>query len=772
MNESSQSNGNGNGSTEATAYLAAIVESSDDAIISKNLKGVVTSWNAAAEHIFGFTAQEAIGKPISSLIMPPDRMEEESSIIASIAQGKKVDHFQTVRITKSGKLVDVSVSVSPIRNNKGDIIGASNITRDISVIKAAERASAYLAAIVTSSDDAIISKNLDGIIASWNSAAEKMYGYTAKEVVGQSIYLIIPKDREEEEKKIIERLRRGEKINHFETIRRAKDDKLIPVSLTISPILDSKGKIIGASKVARDISERKRYEAELNTQRQWFEVTLGSIGDAVIATDEKLKVNYLNTVAEKLTGWTHREALGKPIDEIFKIINEDSRNPVEHPLHDVMRTGTIHGLANHTVLIAKDGTEYSIEDAAAPIRLPDGQLIGAVLVFHDIGDRRVLEKELKQKADTLTEKDRRKDEFLAMLAHELRNPLAPVSNAIHIALKKAVDEQTKQEALTMASEQISHMVRLLDDLLDVSRITHGKISLHTECIDICQAIRQAMDSANPHISQHGHTLQTRIVACPVWVMGDATRLSQLFGNLLNNAAKYTKDGGVINLDVEERGKEVVVRIKDNGIGIPPAQLPYIFDMFTQADNSMERAHGGLGIGLTLVKNIAELHGGTVEAQSEGKGKGTEFTVRLPMIEKGQRPKEMKIDPPQEQSAIYRILVVDDNEASAKTLGWMMEAMGHQVKMAYSAKAALASIGDFKPNVVLLDIGMPDMNGYELCGEMRRIPELKNATYIAQTGWGQEQHLQRSKDAGFDFHLTKPISFEDLQKQLESIKKAA
>ena len=213
---------------------------------------------------------------------------------------------------------------------------------------------------------------------------------------------------------------------------------MLNVSLTISPIIDSGGHIIGASKMARDITEQKKYQEELDSQRQWFEVTLASIGDAVVATDEQMKITYLNAVAEKLTGWTHQEVLGKPIDAVFRIINEDSRLPVQHPLDDAIRTGTVHGIANHTILIAKNGMEHSIEDAAAPIRLPSGRLIGAVLVFHDIGDRRILEKELKRRAETLAEKDKRKDEFLAMLAHELRNPLAPISNAIHIARKKTL----------------------------------------------------------------------------------------------------------------------------------------------------------------------------------------------------------------------------------------------------------------------------------------------------------------------------------------------
>jgi PAS domain S-box-containing protein len=492
-------------------------------------------------------------------------------------------------------------------------------------------AKAYLAAIIESSDDAIISKNLEGIITSWNAAAEKMYGFSAQEAVGQSIRMIIPPDRLEEEKGILARLRKGEKIDHFETIRRARDGQMLNVSITVSPILDREGRIIGASKVARNITERKRQAEELRSQQEWYQVTLASIGDAVIATDVNVRVTYLNPIAEKLTGWPLDEAVGKPLETIFNIINEDTRLPVDHPIDKVIKTGGIQGLANHTVLISRDGVEYSIEDAAAPIRLPDDRLIGVVLVFHDIGDRRILEKELKKKAFLLTEKDRRKDEFLAMLAHEMRNPLAPISNALHILNAQIVPPEIQKHALDLAIHQVNHMVRLLDDLLDVSRITHGKIAMRRERVDVCQALKGAIESMGPSIREHQHRISTHLPDCPIWVNGDSTRLLQLFGNLLNNAAKYTDNGGLITVEAQECGPEIIIRIRDNGIGITQEKLPHIFDMFMQVDSSLERAQGGLGIGLTLVKSITELHGGNVKVHSDGPGKGTEFTIALPIF---------------------------------------------------------------------------------------------------------------------------------------------
>ncbi len=631
---------------------------------------------------------------------------------------------------------------------------------------------AYLAAIVESSGDAIISKGLNGIITSWNTSAKRIFGYNAGEAIGKHISLIIPQDHLPEEEIIIAKLAEGQKIEHYETVRRAKNGTLLDVSITVSPIHDSKGRIIGVSIVARDITERKRQEDELRAQQEWFQVTLASIGDAVIATDVNARITYLNATAERLTGWFLKEAVNQPLDTVLKIINEDTRLSVDNPISKALKTGAVQGLANHTVLIAKDGTEYSIEDSAAPIRLSNGKFIGVILVFHDIGDRRIMEKELQKKAEMLAEKDRRKDEFLAMLAHELRNPLAPVSNALHIMRSQPLKPETQKEVLDMATHQVNHIVRLLDDLLDISRITHGKILMQKERIDLCGVARNAIDSVEHIIHERGHTLEVHLPPCPLWVTGDDTRLSQLFGNLLNNAAKYMRDGGRIVLEGQERGAEIIIRVRDTGIGISQEELPHIFDMFMQADTSMERSEGGLGIGLTLVKRIAELHGGKVEVKSE-KGQGTEFTVTLPAAESLKQPgSETGEEQPAHPLSSFRVLVVDDNEASARTMGWMLEALGYQAQAAYNAKDALEIAHNYKPDVILLDIGMPDMNGYTLCGRMREDTELKHTIFIAQTGWSQEQHLQRSKEAGFDYHLVKPIRMEVLQQQLKAIKEKA
>jgi signal transduction histidine kinase/ActR/RegA family two-component response regulator len=374
--------------------------------------------------------------------------------------------------------------------------------------------------------------------------------------------------------------------------------------------------------------------------------------------------------------------------------------------------------------------------------------------------------------ESLLEADRRKDEFLATLAHELRNPLAPISNALAI-IESAKDKAVRDEAREIIGRQVEQMVHLVDDLMDASRITQNKIVLRKAPAQLADVIAAAVEIARPLIKEHGHTLDIRLPSEPVWLNGDRTRLAQIFSNLLTNAAKYTDSAhGRIELSAWREGKEVAVAVRDNGIGIAPAVLPRVFTIFAQVDSSLERAQGGLGIGLSLVKNLAALHGGSVEAYSEGTGKGCEFTVRLPMMEAPPQP----IVAPEAAKTVrhchWRILVVEDNIPSAKTLGWLLEAMGHEVQLVHDSASAVETAKSFVPDVALLDLGLPNMNGYDLCRVLRCDPALRHTVFIAQTGWGQEAHKQRSKEAGFDYHLVKPVDIRHMEALLDSLAMAA
>lgn len=387
---------------------------------------------------------------------------------------------------------------------------------------------------------------------------------------------------------------------------------------------------------------------------------------------------------------------------------------------------------------------------------------GVAVSFADITQQMQLQNELKVSNDELKMNDRKKDEFLAMLAHELRNPLAPIKNGLAILDRMPHSTDIAHEVRGMMSRQVGQMVRLVDDLMDVSRINHGRINLNKLPMQLNDAIKNAIETAQPMIDAGGHALVVDAGAEPIHLHGDIVRLSQAFANLLNNAAKYMDRGGRVEITARKNGNEAIVTVKDTGIGIAPEMLPRVFDLFSQNADTLDRAQGGMGIGLSLVKNIVGMHGGIVKAESGGPGKGSIFTIHLPaQVHSGTMHTAAEM-PDEGDKRVLRVMVVDDNEASAQTLGWAIELGGHEVKIETSGEKALLVAPDFMPQIVLLDIGMPGMSGYDLCRAMKKIPGMEQTIFIAQTGWGQEKHRQLSKEAGFDHHLVKPIDIHKLQ----------
>lgn len=524
----------------------------------------------------------------------------------------------------------------------------------------------------------------------------------------------------------------------------------------------------------KSIRRQAETDTYLGEQREWFRTTLSSIGDAVIATDVNGKVSFLNAIAQRLTGWDYKDASGKDLSEVFRIINESTRAAVENPVEKVLREGVTVGLANHTILVSKDGRETPIDDSAAPIRSYGGELTGVVLVFRDVSLRQQNERELQ-------EADRRKDDFLAVLAHELRNPLAPLRNALEVMRLKPSLNQEANELRLIMERQVLHMVRLVDDLLDVSRIRNGKIVLQTAPTDLRTVIKTAVDSSQPQIDQLGHVIQVKVTDGPLIVDADATRLSQVISNLLTNAAKYTPPGGKIELSASSDEEYSVIRVKDNGVGIPSAMLQKIFEMFTQVDESISRSQGGLGIGLMLVKHLVAMHHGTVTAKSEGEGKGSEFTVKVPLSKSlaldksspsssagsvvSQRPDQAAI--PSSPPAKRKILVVDDTRAAAMMLQKLLETLGNEVMTTHSVENALEILKDGVPEVIFSDIAMPGMDGYEFARKVRDLYPMAAPMMVAVTGYGQQNDKQLARQAGFDHHAVKPISITNLQKLMES-----
>ncbi len=485
-------------------------------------------------------------------------------------------------------------------------------------------------------------------------------------------------------------------------------------------------------------------------QRRIYETALSNTADFNYIFNLEGRFIYINKALLDLWQKSFEEAVGKNFFELD--YPQELAQRLQDQIQQVIETK--QPLKDETPYTSATGT-LAYEYIFKPVIGEDGKVEAVAGSTRDITEYK--------------ESNRRKDEFLAMLAHELRNPLAPISNAMHVMKSSKVSDKIREEAAMLVDRQITQMTHLLNDLLDVSRVTLGKIELRPATLALAEIVDMAIESIRPLIEERGQTLKVNIPKSPIWLYADKTRLSQVFSNLLNNAAKYTQEGGHIEVTTAEDKLGVSVIIKDNGIGIPKEVQPTIFDLFAQVDSSMERAQGGLGIGLTLVKNLVEMHKGTVKVASEGKGKGSIFTVRLPIQihTSKETPQEKLVTTDSKKS--YRVLIVDDNEASAKTLGWTLEMLAHETTLAHEGHNAIETAKTYLPNIILLDIGLPGMNGYEVCRAIRKEPTLASATIIAQTGWGQKEHLQRSQEAGFDHHLVKPIRIEELEKILCEIK---
>jgi PAS domain S-box-containing protein len=470
--------------------LAAMI-GSDAAIISKDLSGIITSWNAAAERMFGYTADEAVGKSIT-LIIPEEKLGEEEFVLSRVRGGIAVDNFETVRRRRDGTLLDVLLSMTPIRADDGRIVGVTKMARDISSIKRMEREAFRLAAIVASSDDAIVSKDLDGIIQTWNRAAEQMFGYTAEEAIGRSITLIIPEDRLNEETTVLSKIRAGQSVDHFETIRQHKDGRLLNISLTVSPIRNAAGEVIGASKIARDITESQRL-------------------------------------------------------------------------------------------------------------------------------RRMVE-----------EASRAKDEFLATLSHELRTPLHTVVGYARMLQREDMVEtpELRAKAIEALARNADTLMKLVNDVLDTSRIVTGKLRLEHAAFDLGEIVSEALDTQRHAIEAKRLRLQTHIED-NVRMIGDRDRLRQVVWNLVSNATKFTPPDGRIHVDLRRSGSIIRLEVRDTGMGIAQEHLPLIFQRFWQADAGISREFGGLGLGLALARHLVELHGGAIQAESAGPGRGATFIVTFP-----------------------------------------------------------------------------------------------------------------------------------------------
>ncbi len=505
------------------------------------------------------------------------------------------------------------------------------------------------------------------------------------------------------------------------------DGERISVSLTISPIKDDAGHVVGASKIVRDITDRKRVEAD----REKFVRLVETSTDFIGMCDLNGVPFFVNRAGLELVGLDDLEHARRTEVQSF-FFPEDQHKVMNEFFPSVLERG--HGEIEVRFRHFKTGEARWM--AYKVLTLPDaaGRPVALATVSQDVTERKRLEDNLRRLATDLSEADRRKNEFLAMLAHELRNPLAPISNAARALRMGAGDRQAVQSAAEMLERQVSQMARLVDDLLDMSRMTRGRIELRLERVELAPIVHQAAEAARALYRSLNHELIVTMPAKPLYLNADPMRLTQVIGNLLNNAAKFTDQGGHIVLTVESQDGQAILKVRDDGIGIAREHIPGIFDMFAQLDTSLERSRDGLGIGLTLVKTLVEMHGGTVDVHSDGPGLGSEFVVRLPVVAEALdvvAPPIAALPP----TVARRVLIVDDNQDGAESLAMLLELHGHETFKAYDGVEAVDAAGRLRPDAVLLDIGLPRLNGYEVCRRIREQPWGKKMLLVALTGWG-------------------------------------
>ncbi len=528
--------------------------------------------------------------------------------------------------------------------------------------------------------------------------------------------------------------------------------------------------VVGLSTFAANRATRRRIAVEqtLREAEERLRVTMRSIGDAVIATDLEGRVTFINYVAVNLTGWPIAEARGRALMEVFRIINEHTRVPVESPVERVLREGTVVGLANHTMLLPRHGGEIPIEDSGAPIRDAAGAVMGVVLVFRDASDRRRQEEErerLHREEHARAEAERAsaiKDEFLAILSHELRSPLQGVLGWVTL-LRQTGSDPTQQRALQAIERGVRQQAQLVNDILDVSRVATGKLQIQRERVDISRVVEECVDETVPVARERGIQLQTLVRDCGA-VIGDHRRLRQCVTNLLGNAVKFTPSGGRIDVRCEQDDGATVLTISDSGEGIAPEVLPHIFERFRQAETQGRYSTSGLGLGLSLVKQIVELHGGTVQAASAGPGRGATFTVRLPMAAAGAAaaPSTRSSAGAAPTLRGLTILVVDDDDDTRESLTTLLTLRGAEVDQAESSGAAIAAYARRVPDVIVSDISMPGQDGYQLLATLRARPHPgPRPPAIALTGLAGPDERARTTAAGFDAHVAKPIDLDTL-----------
>lgn len=751
--------------------LAAIVESSEDAIVGTTLQGTVTSWNAGAELMYGYTAEEMLGQPIARII-PPEQEEGLRQALEGVWRGEVTGHFETIRRCKDGRLLDVSVNLSPIRNAEGEIVGVSGVHRDIGEQKRIRRELQRLNRELQRRIEefqTMLEVAPVGLAVAEDPECRRIWG---NHVLAELLHLPTeanisltapPEERpttyqpyragrplQPQEMPLQRATATGEAVRDVELDILREDGARFVLLSYAAPLFDEQGRVRGGFFAGVDITERRRMERELFESEERFHTLADNISQLAWMQDADGSSFWYNRRWYEYTGTSPEEMQGR------------GWRTVHHPEH-VQRIGekfrrcfeTGEPFEDTFPLRRRDGVYRWFLTRAVPIRDDAGRIVRWFGTNTDITDLMEMEQALK-------EADRRKDEFLAMLSHELRNPLAPIRNGLEL-LSLDVEHN---ETVEMMKEQVDYLVRLVDDLLDLSRIMQGRVQVQKEPVQLSRVVHRAVEMSRSQINANNNDLQVALPSESLWVEGDGVRLAQVITNLLNNAVKYSEAGSRIWLSVDRVDGEAELRVRDEGVGIDPDFLPEIFELFSQARRSMDRSQGGLGIGLTLVHNLVELHGGTITPYSEGEGRGSEFTVRLPLLQHAEDVAPVEVHPTAEAPQPVEgrsILIVDDNPAAGKMLGRLLERLGdHEIRIVDDGPDALKTLNEHAPEIVFLDIGLPGMTGYEVAERIRQRPEFAETLLVALTGYGQQEDRRRSREAGFDEHLVKPPGLDELK----------
>ncbi|HWJ01224.1 MAG TPA: PAS domain S-box protein [Burkholderiales bacterium] len=590
-----------------------------------------------------------------------------------------------------------------------------------------------------------------GHIVSWNRGAEKLTGYTAGEIVGRHFSVLYPTDAIERRSPERE-LKMAQESGRLEDEgwRVCKDGSRFWASMAITALHDESGALRGFSNVTRDLTERRRQEETLRQSEERFRVLVEGLKDcAIFMLDTDGRVTSWNSGAQRMTGYQADEIEGRHFGALYPQAAIDRKLPEQE-----LAMAREHGrFEDEGPRLRKDGTTFWANVVVSPLYNEEGVLMGYANVKRDLTDRK--------RAESLEQAERRTSEFLAMLAHELRNPLAPINNALHLLELKPPADATEKWVRDVLRRQTGQITRLIDDLLDVSRITRAAIPLNRRALDACALVRAAAEGSMQWMQARGHELSIELPPNEaLTVLGDEARLTQVLHKLLHNAARYTPEGGRVSIAARRENDAVVICVKDNGVGMDAGLLHSAFDLLKQGQQAAQRPQGGLGIGLTLVQRLVRLHGGTVEAHSAGPDRGSEFIVRLPAVNEAPVSEAAAAERP--GATPRKVLVIDDNSDAANALRMLLENDGHNVRVAHDGVSGLALAREYRPEYLLLDIGLPRLNGYDIAASVRGDPELRHTTLVAITGYGQVHDRARTAAVGFDHHLTKPVEFSELR----------